>query len=179
MKRETQERPRERRSTVSSKLDTNIIVDLALVILAVVVLAVAAWTWLSVFPVAQQIVLIAMTSAVIASLALMVSALFLLVLRLRGRVARLEQYVAQPSGSPIAARLSIAEVITLTNVERRIINRLEESPEGLTQEELRRTTGLSKSTLSVALADLERKSLVTRQELGRTKVVRLIRAVKH
>lgn len=162
-----------------SRRDTSIIFDLALVLLAIVVLAIAAWTWLAVFPIAQQVVLLAITSAVIASLALMVSALFLLVLRLRSRVARLEQYVAQPADSPGSARLSIAEVVTLTNVERRVINRLEERPDGLTQEELRRTTGLSKSTLSVALADLERKSLVVRQELGRTKVVRLIREVKH
>jgi uncharacterized membrane protein len=164
---------------VSAKLDANTIVDLTLVVLAVVVLAVSAWTWLSVSPVAQQIVLVAITSAVVASVVLMVSALFLLVLRLRSRVARLEQYVAQPSTPSASPRLSIAEVITLTNVERRIINRLEESPEGLTQEDLRRTTGLSKSTLSVALTDLERKSLIVRQELGRTKMVRLIREVKH
>lgn len=164
---------------MSSKLETNIIVDFALVVLAVIVLAIAAWTWLAVFPVAQQVVLVAMTSAVVASLVLVVSALFLLVLRLRSRVARLEQYVAQPAGSSGATRLSIAEVVTLSNVERRIINCLEDSPEGLAQDELRRTTGLSKSTLSVALTDLERKSLIARQDLGRTKVVRLIREVRH
>jgi uncharacterized membrane protein len=152
---------------------------LILVVLAVVVLAIAAWTWLAVFPEAQQVVLIAITSAVVASLVLMVSALSLLVLRLRSRVARLEQYVAQPLDSPGATRLSVAEVVTLSNVERRIINCLEQSPEGLAQDELRRTTGLSKSTLSVALTDLERKSLVARQDLGRTKVVRLIREVRH
>jgi uncharacterized membrane protein len=160
-------------------MDMSVIGDLALVVLAVIVLAIAAWTWLSVSPVAQQVVLFAITSAVVASVVLTVSALFLLVLRLRSRVARLERYVTQPSTASTSPRLSIAQVITLTNVERRIINRLEESPDGLTQDDLRRTTGLSKSTLSVALTDLERKSLIARQELGRTKIVRLVREVKH
>lgn len=164
---------------MSPKPNASIIVDLALVFLAVVVLTVSAWTWLVVFPIAQQVVLVAISSAVVASLVLMVSALSLLVLRLRSRVARLEQYVAQSTSSSGATRLSIAEVVTLSNVERRIVNCLEQSPEGLAQDELRRTTGLSKSTLSVALTDLERKSLVARQDLGRTKVVKLIREIKH
>ncbi len=62
-------------------------------------------------------------------------------------------------------------VVTLTNTERRIINRLEENEGQMTQDELRRATGLSKSTLSVTLSTLERKSLVSRMESGRTKIV--------
>jgi uncharacterized membrane protein len=64
-------------------------------------------------------------------------------------------------------------VVTLTNTERRIINRLEENGGQMAQDELRRATGLSKSTLSVTLSTLERKSLISRAESGRTKIVTL------
>ena len=62
-------------------------------------------------------------------------------------------------------------VVTLTNTERRIINRLEDNGGEMGQDELRRATGLSKSTLSVTLTTLERKSLVSRVDSGRTKRV--------
>jgi len=68
-------------------------------------------------------------------------------------------------------------VVTLTNTERRIINRLEENGGQMAQDELRRATGLSKSTLSVTLSTLERKSLISRTESGRTKIVTLERDV--
>ena len=47
----------------------------------------------------------------------------------------------------------------------------------MAQDELRRATGLSKSTLSVTLAGLERKSLVSRTSSGRTKIVQLDKKV--
>ncbi|TFH07421.1 MAG: MarR family transcriptional regulator, partial [Candidatus Thorarchaeota archaeon] len=61
--------------------------------------------------------------------------------------------------------------VTLTNTERRIINRLEDNGGEMAQDELRRATGLSKSTLSVTLSTLERKSIISRVESGRTKTV--------
>ena len=71
-----------------------------------------------------------------------------------------------------------AVVVTLSNTERRIINQLEAAGGTLTQNEIRRLTGLSKSTLSVNLAGLERKSLISRETTGRTKTVHLIRKVE-
>ena len=70
-----------------------------------------------------------------------------------------------------------AIVVTLSNTERRIINRLEENEGRMAQDELRRATGLSKSTLSVALQTLERKSLIEREASGRTKIVHLRRKI--
>ncbi|MFX1561855.1 MAG: helix-turn-helix transcriptional regulator [Promethearchaeota archaeon] len=161
-----------------SKRDIRLLTDILLFMLAIIVLGIAGWTWIVVVPVAHEIVFIAITFALIASLILMLSAVVLVVLSLRSRVKRLEHLVDQTATSPEPVSQAPVQVVTLSNVERRILNRLEEEGGALTQEKLRRVTGLSKSTLSVALGDLERKSLITRKDYGRTKIVNLVRKIR-
>ncbi|MGY5881653.1 MAG: MarR family transcriptional regulator [Candidatus Thorarchaeota archaeon] len=143
--------------------------DVILVILSVVTLSAALWTWVTAMPVAQETVFLATTIALVISLVLIVNVAILVVLRLQKRVSDLEDLVIGNATKEEPQERVV--VVTLTNTERRIINRLEENGGEMAQDELRRATGFSKSTLSVTLSTLERKSLVSRVESGRTKIV--------
>lgn len=128
-------------------------------------------------PVGRETIFLAATIALFIALVLVVNVAVLVLLRLQQRVSHLESLI----GAQQVQEQTIPEpeiiVVTLTNIERRVINRLEENGGSLTQDELRRATGLSKSTLSVTLKGLERKKLVAREESGRTKTVKLLRSV--
>ena len=144
-------------------------IDVILVILSVVILSTALWIWVTAMPVAKETVFLATTIALVISLVLIVNVAILVVLRLQKRVSHLEELVASNATKETPHERVV--VVTLTNTERRIINRLEENGGEMAQDELRRVTGLSKSTLSVTLSALERKSIVSRAESGRTKIV--------
>ncbi|MHA1950672.1 MAG: helix-turn-helix transcriptional regulator [Candidatus Thorarchaeota archaeon] len=143
--------------------------DIILVIVSLATLSIALWIWISALPIAREIVYLAATIALVISLVLIVNVAILVVIRLQRRVSHLEDMMT--STESITTTPEKVVVVTLTNTERRIINRLEENEGQMTQDELRRATGLSKSTLSVTLSTLERKSLVSRAESGRTKMV--------
>jgi len=145
--------------------------DIILVIISVVILFAALWTWVSAMPVAKEIVFLATTIALVISLVLVLNVAVLVVIRLQRRVSHLEGMMV-PSDAKETSPEKVL-VVTLTNTERRIINRLEENGGQMAQDELRRATGLSKSTLSVTLSTLERKALISRTESGRTKIVTL------
>ncbi len=149
--------------------------DLVLVIVSLVTLSMALWIWIIAMPVAREIVFLATTIALVISLVLIVNVAILVVIRLQRRVAHLEGLITENEVKESDPERVV--VVTLTNTERRIINRLEENGGQMTQDELRRTTGLSKSTLSVTLSTLERKLLVSRIESGRTKIVVLEKKV--
>jgi uncharacterized membrane protein len=122
-------------------------IDVVLVLVSIIILTAALAIWIIALPISRETVILAVTIALVISLIL---------------VKRPEELVV---------------VVTLTNTERRIINRLEDNGGFMAQDELRRATGMSKSTLSVTLSTLERKSLVSRETSGRTKIVRLSRKV--
>ena len=143
--------------------------DIILVIISVVILSAALWTWVSAMPVAREIVFLATTIALVISLVLVLNVAVLVVIRLQRRVSHLEGMMVTSDATETPPEKVL--VVTLTNTERRIINRLEENGGQMAQDELRRATGLSKSTLSVTLSTLERKSLISRTESGRTKIV--------
>lgn len=148
-------------------------IDLVLIIIAVIILSIAIGIWIIAMPIAREIVFIATTIALVISLVLIVNVAILVLFRMQRRIDRLESVLTE---SPTPAEASSEEgvlVITLSNVERRILNRLEEHGGKMTQDELRRVTGLSKSTLSVTLTALERKTLVSREVSGRTKIINL------
>jgi predicted transcriptional regulator len=147
-------------------------IDIVLVIMSVVILSAALWTWVSAMPVAREIVFLATTIALVISLVLVLNVAVLVVIRLQRRVSHLEGMMTTPNAQETPPSEKVL-VVTLTNTERRIINRLEENGGQMAQDELRRATGLSKSTLSVTLSTLERKSLISRTESGRTKIVTL------
>ncbi len=151
-------------------------IDIVLVLLTLGVLLGAVWIWIIALPIPRETVFLASTIALIIALVLVVNVAVLILLRLQHRVSSLEQIIAgtQREHSPSESEVI---VVTLTKIERRVINRLEESDGTLTQDALRRATGLSKSTLSVTLKSLERKSLISRIEAGRTKIVTLERSV--
>ncbi len=146
-------------------------IDIILVIISVVILFIALWIWISAMPVAREIVFLATTIALVISLVLVLNVAVLVVIRLQRRVTHLEEMMVVPVDKDTPSDKVL--VVTLTNTERRIINRLEENGGQMAQDELRRATGLSKSTLSVTLSTLERKSLISRTESGRTKIVTL------
>ncbi|MDH4214004.1 MAG: MarR family transcriptional regulator [Candidatus Thorarchaeota archaeon] len=149
--------------------------DLVLVIFSISILSLALWTWISAIPVEKEVVFLATTIALVISLVLMINVSILVILRLQKRVTDLESLVTEASSKEAPTEKVV--VITLTNTERRIINQLEDNGGQMAQDDLRRSTGLSKSTLSVSLTALERKSLVSRIESGRTKMVVLKRTV--
>jgi uncharacterized membrane protein len=124
-------------------------------------------------PIAREIIFIATTIALIISLVLIVNVAVLALFRMQKRIDRLESVLTESKAPTISSTDEEVLVITLSNIERRIINRLEESGGRMTQDELRRVTGLSKSTLSITLSSLERKTLVSREVSGRTKIVNL------
>lgn len=146
-------------------------IDVILVVFSAVILLGALWVWISAMPIAKEIVFLATTIALVISLVLVLNVAILVVIRLQRRVSDLEGMM----GTSVVRETSPEKVlvVTLTNTERRIINRLEENGGQMAQDELRRDTGLSKSTLSVTLSTLERKSLISRTESGRTKIVTL------
>ncbi len=146
-------------------------VDVVLVIISIVTLFAALWTWMSAMPVAKEIVFLATTIALVISLVLVLNVAILVVIRLQRRVSHLEGLMVTTNTLETSPEKVL--VVTLSNTERRVINRLEEQGGQMAQDELRRATGLSKSTLSVTLSTLERKSLITRSESGRTKIVTL------
>ncbi|MHA1216086.1 MAG: helix-turn-helix transcriptional regulator [Candidatus Thorarchaeota archaeon] len=146
--------------------------DILIVAVSVIILSGSLWVWLAAAPISREAVFLATTIALIISLVLVVNVAILILLRLQRRISHLERTISSSSsGAQIPSEQVI--VVTLNNTERRIINRLEENGGEMAQDELRRTTGLSKSTLSVALSALERKSLVVRVAYGKTKIVRL------
>ncbi|MFW9965429.1 MAG: helix-turn-helix transcriptional regulator [Candidatus Sifarchaeia archaeon] len=146
-------------------------IDIILVAISIMVLTGALWIWVSAMPVAKEIVFLATTIALVISLVLVLNVAVLVVLRLQRRVSHLEGMMTTSNAQEVSPEKIL--VVTLTNTERRIINRLEENGGQMAQDELRRATGLSKSTLSVTLSTLERKSLIRRTESGRTKIVTL------
>ncbi len=151
--------------------------DIVLVLLTIGILSAAVWVWILALPVGRETIFLAASIALFISLVLVVNAAVLVLLRLQQRVSHLETLVATQRESERTASEPEVIVVTLTNIERRVINRLEENEGILSQDELRRATGLSKSTLSVTLKGLERKGLVSRIESGRTKTVKLERKV--
>ncbi len=151
-------------------------IDIILVVISVVTLSIALWTWISAIPVAKEIVFLATTIALVISLVLILNVAVLVVIRLQRRVSHLEGIMMTSTAQDTSPDKVL--VVTLNNTERRIINRLEENGGQMAQDELRRATGLSKSTLSVTLSTLERKSLISRKESGRTKIVVLEHDVK-
>jgi len=154
-------------------------IDVVLVVASVLILSFSVWTWVNALPIPKETVFLATTIAVVISLVLVVNVAVLVVLRLQRRVTHLESLFTTVDASARESEGDRVLVVTLSNVERRIINRLEESGGQMAQDELRRAAGLSKSTLSVALSSLERKSLVSRQVSGKTKIVVLDRNVPH
>ena len=152
-------------------------IDVILIIITIVALSIAILTWLQAMTVFRDDVYLATTIALVISLVLVMNVAILVVSRLQRRVDQLEGVLS--AQTEISAEQPTPEVIvvTLTNTERRIINRLEENDGSMGQDELRRATGLSKSTLSVTLSGLERKSLISRQSSGRTKIVNLEKKV--
>ena len=145
--------------------------DVILVVISMVVLIGALWVWISAMPVAKEIVFLATTIALVISLVLVLNVAILVVIRLQKRVSHLEGMMTATTPQETSPEKVL--VVTLSNTERRVLNRLEENDGQMAQDELRRATGLSKSTLSVTLSTLERKSLISRAESGRTKIVTL------
>ncbi|MHA2311240.1 MAG: helix-turn-helix transcriptional regulator [Candidatus Thorarchaeota archaeon] len=152
-------------------------IDVVLVLVAIIILSAALGIWIIALPISRETVILAVTIALVISLILVLNAAILVVLRLQRRVSQLENaFTVKPEVAEKQAEEEVV-VVTLTNTERRIINRLEDNGGFMAQDELRRVTGMSKSTLSVTLSTLERKSLITRETSGRTKIVHLKRKV--
>ncbi len=147
--------------------------DIFLILLSFVVLFVSVWVWIISSSIPKEIVTFAATFSLIISLVLVISVIILIILRLQERIADLESKVSAPESPSATPAPESIVVVTLNNTERRIINRLAEHGGNLTQEELRRITGLSKSTLSVTLSVLEKKGIISRTLAGRTKMVHL------
>jgi uncharacterized membrane protein len=150
--------------------------DIALVIVSIAVLSVAVLIWMMAVDIARETVILAVTIALIISVILIFNVVVLVILRLQRRITHLEGVLTGNARPPQTDEPEVI-VVTLTNTERRIINRLEENGGSMGQDELRRATGLSKSTLSVTLSTLERKAIISRVTSGRTKLVVLEKTV--
>ena len=164
------------RLDIGKRLGSNWI-DIVLVVITVVTLSIAMWIWIVAMPISREVVVLATTIALIISLVLVLNIAILALVRLQRRVTKLEGALSTRTEPPIEPQPPEVIVVTLTNTERRIINRLEDNGGQMAQDELRRATGLSKSTLSVTLSGLERKSLISRASSGRTKIVQLEKKV--
>ena len=162
---------------MSSDRTKSLRVDAFLIVIAVVILSASIWTWIVAMPIARDIVFLATTIALVISLVLIFNVVVLVILRLQRRITHLEGVLQGNKSSIHETGEDKVLVVTLTNKERRILNRLEESGGTMNQDGLRRVTGMSKSTLSVTLSALERKSLISRESVGRSKVVTLEKRV--
>jgi len=68
--------------------------------------------------------------------------------------------------------------VVLNNLERRIINVLQEQKANVTQTELKDLCQLNKTTLSLYLTSLEEKGLIKKVPQGRTNIIILAKEVK-
>lgn len=154
-------------------------IDVILIIISVLALFVSVWTWVVSSSIAREVVFLATTISLVISLILITNVIVMIILRMQRRIAHLEVRLSENNtqSRPDASAPEHIMVVTLNNTERRIINALKGNGGKMTQEELRRLTGLSKSTLSVTLGTLERKSIISRSIAGRTKMVVLIQDV--
>ncbi len=154
-------------------------IDIILIIISVLVLFVSVWTWIVSSSIAREVVFLATTVSLVISLILIINVIVMVILRMQRRIADLEVRLSENNAQskPNASAHDQIMIVTLNNTERRIINTLKENGGQMTQEELRRLTGLSKSTLSVTLSTLERKSIISRSVTGRTKLIVLIQDV--
>ncbi|MFW9803762.1 MAG: hypothetical protein ACFFFC_13965, partial [Candidatus Thorarchaeota archaeon] len=117
-------------------------IDVVLVILSIIILSAALWIWIIALPISRETVILATTIALVISLILVLNAAVLVVLRLQRRVSQLEDAIATMPEDAEPASEEPVVVVTLSNTERRIINRLEENDGFMAQDELRRVTGL-------------------------------------
>ena len=97
-------------------------IDIILVFLSIVTLSTALWIWITAMPVARETVFLATTIALVIALVLIVNVSILIVLRLQKRVSTLEELVTGTATKESPQEKIV--VVTLTNTERRIINRL-------------------------------------------------------
>ncbi len=76
------------------------------------------------------------------------------------------------SKTPISGKMT-AVMETLTERERWVLEALIKNEGKMTQAEIRRETGIPKSSLTGIVVSLERRNIVTKQEWGRTNVIEL------
>ncbi|MEM2141815.1 MAG: MarR family transcriptional regulator [Candidatus Thorarchaeota archaeon] len=151
--------------------------DVLLVLLSLVMMFAALWMWFMSRSIGLEVVLLATTAALVISLLAVLATLALLILRLQEKIVDLELRVMnslEPSKDSATEQVIL---VALNNVERRILNCLEEHGARMTQDDIRRAVGVSKSTLSTALSSLERKQIIEREIDGRKKTVILRRSV--
>jgi uncharacterized membrane protein len=104
--------------------------------------------------------------------------ILILIFDLQKRLEKLELIykIKKIEGDPIIENLEV-KVVSLNNWEKRIINLLKKNDGELTQVELRRLTGLSRSNLSKHLNLLDEKEIIQKTPHKRTNKVFLIKNI--
>ncbi|MGY5852084.1 MAG: hypothetical protein RTU92_00795, partial [Candidatus Thorarchaeota archaeon] len=101
--------------------------DVVLVLIAIVTLSLTVLIWISASPISREVVILVTTISLVIALVLVINVAILIVMRLQRRVSHLEGVIAERDTSEVTEDEPQVIVVTLTNTERRIINRLEEN----------------------------------------------------
>ncbi len=109
--------------------------------------------------------------------------LLLMIQNVRNRIDKLEfmmrlKFPETLVNSADGINVPAIRSVVLNNLEKRIINVLQEQKTNITQTELKELCQLNKTTLSLYLTSLEEKGLIKKVPKGRTNLVILTKEVK-
>ena len=109
--------------------------------------------------------------------------LLLMIQNVRNRIDKLEfmiriKFPETNVNSANGINIPAIRSVVLNNLEKRIINVLQEQKTNITQTELKDLCQLNKTTLSLYLTSLEEKGLIKKVAQGRTNLVILAKEVK-
>jgi len=109
--------------------------------------------------------------------------LLLMIQNVRNRIDKLEfmirvKFPETNVSSANGINVPAIRSVVLNNLEKRIINVLQEQKTNITQTELKELCQLNKTTLSLYLTSLEEKGLIKKVPKGRTNLIILTKEVK-
>ena len=130
----------------------------------------------------QQEFLIVAIFLLFITILIIFNGLLLMIQGLRNRIDKIEFMLRlkfpEVNSSSEGIAVPTVQPVVLNNLERRIINVLQDQKMEITQTELKELCQLNKTTLSLYLTSLEEKGLIKKVPKGRTNIIILTKDVK-
>ncbi len=164
---------------IKSSLERNL--PIILVSIGIILLIVVMFIWY-IGGTQEEFIILAIFLLFITILILF-NGLLLMIQSVRNRIDKLEfmmriKFPETQVGSLEGINVPTVRSVVLNNLEKRIINILQEQKAGVMQTELKDLCQLNKATLSLYLTSLEEKGLINKVPKGRTNLIILAKEVK-